>query len=42
MKKRCFLYAYDKQNLGDDLFVHTICNRYPDAQFYMWSAPVNR
>ena len=28
-----FLYAYDRQNLGDDLFVHTITKRYPDVQF---------
>lgn len=42
MSKRCFLYAYDKQNLGDDLFVHTICKRYPNVQFYMWSNIENR
>ena len=35
--KKAFLYAYDKQNLGDDLFVHTIANRYPHVQFYIWS-----
>ena len=40
--KRVFLYAYDKQNLGDDLFVHSITKRYPDAQFYMWSDRENR
>lgn len=40
--KRVFLYAYDKQNLGDDLFVHTITKRYPDTQFYMWSDKVNQ
>lgn len=40
--KRCFLYAYDKQNLGDDLFVHTITKRYPDVQFYIWSKDENR
>ncbi len=40
--KRVFLYAYDRQNLGDDLFVHTIVNRYPDVQFYMWSDRKNR
>ncbi len=37
-----FLYAYDKQNLGDDLFVQCIANRYPDARFYMWSDKINR
>ena len=35
--KKVFLYAYDKQNLGDDLFVHTIVKRYSDVQFYIWS-----
>lgn len=40
--KKCFLYAYDRQNLGDDLFVHTITKRYPDVQFYMWSDRRNR
>ena len=40
--KKIFLYAYDRQNLGDDLFVHTIVRRYPDAQFYMWSDVKNR
>ena len=40
--KKIFLYAYDRQNLGDDLFVHTIAKRYPDVQFYMWSDRKNR
>lgn len=40
--KRVFLYAYDKQNLGDDLFVYTITKRYPDVRFYMWSDKVNQ
>ena len=40
--KCIFLYAYDRQNLGDDLFVHTITRRYPDVQFYMWSGRENR
>lgn len=40
--KKIFLYAYDKQNLGDDLFVHTITKRYPDVQFYIWSDRGNR
>lgn len=34
--KRIFLYFYDKQNLGDDLFVRMICKRYPEVQFYAW------
>ena len=40
--KKVFLYAYDRQNLGDDLFIHTITKRYPDVQFYMWSGWENR
>lgn len=40
--KKIFLYAYDRRNLGDDLFVHTIVQRYPKAQFYMWSDKENR
>lgn len=35
--KKIFLYAYTRLNLGDDLFIHMITNRYPDVQFYMWS-----
>ena len=40
--KHVFLYAYDKVNLGDDLFVRTITNRYPQTKFYMWSDLDNR
>lgn len=40
--KKIFLYAYDRQNLGDDLFVHTITKRYPYVKFYMWSDLKNR
>lgn len=40
--KRIFLYAYDKQNLGDDLFIHTITKRYPHVRFYMLSNKENR
>lgn len=40
--KKVFLYAYDRRNLGDDLFVHTIAKRYPHVKFYMWSDPKNR
>lgn len=36
------MYAYDKQNLGDDLFVHTITKRYPHAKFYIWSDKKNQ
>lgn len=40
--KKVLLYAYDQRNLGDDLFVHTIANRYPDVKFYLWSDAVNK
>ncbi len=40
--KKAFLYAYDRRNLGDDLFVHTITKRYPHVKFYMWSNKSNR
>ncbi len=39
---RAFLQAYDKVNLGDDLFIRFLVNRYPKVQFYMWSDKVNK
>ena len=36
--KKIFLYAYDKQNLGDDLFIKTITSRYSKVKFYLWSS----
>lgn len=40
--KKIFLYAYDRINLGDDLFIHTIANRYPEVKFYLWSKKYNK
>jgi len=40
--KKVFLYAYDKMNLGDDLFIHTITKRYPAVQFYLWTSKENK
>ena len=40
--KKLFLYAYDRRNLGDDLFVEHITRRYPDTQFYIWSGVENK
>ena len=37
-----FLHAYDEINLGDDLFVRTIVNRYSNIKFYMWSDNQNK
>lgn len=34
-KKSVLLRAYLNHNLGDDLFVYTICNRYPNTHFYI-------
>lgn len=35
------LYAWTMRNLGDDLFVKTICNRYPKHKFYLMDNPKN-
>lgn len=40
--KKIFLYAYDKINFGDDLFIRTIANRYPNVKFYLWSKKYNK
>ena len=40
--KKVFLYAYDRMNLGDDLFVHTVTKRYPNVKFYMLSKKENQ
>lgn len=37
--KKIFLYTYAHCNLGDDLFVKTICERYPQVTFYMECKP---
>lgn len=40
--KSVVLYAYDKVNLGDDLFLHTITKRYPSVHFFLWSDKKNK
>lgn len=40
--KKVFLYAYDRINLGDDLFIHEITKRYPHVKFYMMSDKKNK
>lgn len=35
MHKRVYIYAYTQLNLGDDLFVKILCDRYPDVNFVM-------
>ena len=32
---------YDRQNLGDDLFIHTITKRYKKTKFYVWTSKAN-
>ena len=36
-QKNIYLKAYCHNNLGDDLFVRIICERYPDTHFYVSS-----
>ena len=31
------IYAYTANNLGDDLFIHTICTRYPKTKFLCYA-----
>lgn len=33
--KRVYVYAYTEMNLGDDLFIKVICERYPNVKFYI-------
>ncbi|MDB7100870.1 polysaccharide pyruvyl transferase family protein [Enterococcus mundtii] len=35
MKEKIFLKGYWENNLGDDLFVKIVCERYPDCIFYL-------
>lgn len=35
MMKTIFIEAYTKENLGDDLFVKVLCDRYPDDKFIL-------
>ena len=33
--KKIYIKAYTRINLGDDLFIHIICSRYPNSTFYL-------
>ncbi len=33
--KRVLLFAYSKANLGDDLFVYILANKFPDVHFFI-------
>ena len=35
MVKKAFIYAYTNMNLGDDLFIKILCDRYPKTKFYI-------
>lgn len=35
VRKKIYLFTYAHANLGDDLFIKTICDRYPNVDFYM-------
>lgn len=37
MMKKVFLYSYTELNLGDDLFIKIICDRYYEHKFYILS-----
>ena len=40
--KYVFIYAYDRINLGDDLFIRILVNRYQNVQFFIWTGKENR
>lgn len=35
MKKKIFLFRYSRANLGDDLFIYIITNKYKDTEFFI-------
>jgi colanic acid/amylovoran biosynthesis protein len=35
LEKHIFIYSYAQLNLGDDLFIKILCNRYPETKFYI-------
>lgn len=35
--KKVMIYAYTNFNLGDDLFIKILCERYPNAMFYLYA-----
>ncbi|RIW36051.1 polysaccharide pyruvyl transferase family protein [Bacillus salacetis] len=35
--KKALLYACIEKNIGDDLFIYTLCKRYPNCNFYISS-----
>lgn len=41
-KKNVFVRAYLSKNLGDDLFLYILCNRYKNVQFYILGDKKNK
>ncbi|MBY7144599.1 polysaccharide pyruvyl transferase family protein [Virgibacillus sp. NKC19-3] len=37
MQKKVMIYAYTNFNLGDDLFIKLLCERYPKTQFFLYA-----
>ncbi|UJL45808.1 polysaccharide pyruvyl transferase family protein [Virgibacillus sp. NKC19-16] len=37
MRKRVMIYAYTNFNLGDDLFIKILCERYPETNFILYA-----
>src|SRR5699024_12844901 len=35
--KKVMIYAYTKFNLGDDLFIKVLCERYPNVKFVLYA-----
>src|SRR5699024_4992683 len=35
--KKVMVYAYSQFNLGDDLFIKILCERYPETQFVLYA-----
>src|SRR5690625_2356463 len=35
--KKVMVYAYTQFNLGDDLFIKILCERYPETQFVLYA-----
>ena len=40
--KKVLVYAFLANNVGDDLFVRLLCERYPQATFYISRQAVRR
>lgn len=38
-RKKVYIKAYLNHNLGDDLFIEILVNRYPETQFYLYAPP---